>query len=112
MAFGQIDPARLEGDALRQWYLRSPDEIEDERRQATARAHDAFFSQPDDPQSDGVPEPASTPAATLGTSDPDEADLVWRQIGPNRFRSERASSPSMPPSNMDSGGLQLAAATF
>jgi hypothetical protein len=45
MAFGQIDPARLEGDALTRWYLRSPAEIEDERRRAAAKAYDAFFSQ-------------------------------------------------------------------
>lgn len=32
MAFGQVDPARLEGEALRRWYLRSPDEIDDERK--------------------------------------------------------------------------------
>jgi len=48
MAFGQIDPARLEGDALNRWYLRSPAEIEEERRQAASRAYDAFFSGSDD----------------------------------------------------------------
>lgn len=42
MAFGQIDPARLEGDALKQWYLRSPAQIEEERRQAAAGAYDSF----------------------------------------------------------------------
>ena len=30
MAYGQIDPARLNGDALTQWYLRSPADIEEE----------------------------------------------------------------------------------
>lgn len=44
MAYGQIDPARLEGEALRRWYLRSPDEIEDERQAEASRAYDAFFS--------------------------------------------------------------------
>jgi hypothetical protein len=44
MASGQIDPARLEGEALRRWYLRSPDEIDAERRQAADRAHDEFTS--------------------------------------------------------------------
>lgn len=43
MAFGQIDPARLEGEALRRWYLRSPQEVEEERRANKARAYDAFF---------------------------------------------------------------------
>ena len=31
MAYGQIDPARLQGEALRRWYLRSPAEVEEER---------------------------------------------------------------------------------
>ena len=44
MAFGQIDPARLSGEALRRWYLRSPTEIEDERSAAAERKYDAFFS--------------------------------------------------------------------
>lgn len=43
MASGQIDPARLEGDALRRWYLRSPDEIEEERQRGAAQTYDAFF---------------------------------------------------------------------
>lgn len=43
MAFGQTDPARLEGEALRRWYLRSPAEIENERRKASEKAYDAFF---------------------------------------------------------------------
>jgi hypothetical protein len=50
MALGQIDPARLQGDALVRWYLRSPAEIEEERRRAAARSHDAFFSRPRDDQ--------------------------------------------------------------
>lgn len=33
----QIDPARLEGEALRRWYLRSPDEIEQERQARPTR---------------------------------------------------------------------------
>lgn len=45
MAFGQIDPARLEGGALRRWYLRSPADIEEERRLASTRAYNSFFSQ-------------------------------------------------------------------
>lgn len=44
MAFGQIDPARLQGKALRRWYLRSPAEIEEERGQKAAGAYDAFFA--------------------------------------------------------------------
>lgn len=43
MAFGQIDPARLQGDALRRWYLRSSDEIEEERQRKTAQNYNAFY---------------------------------------------------------------------
>jgi hypothetical protein len=43
MAIGQIDPARLEGDALRRWYLRSPADIEGEREQAAALRYRDFF---------------------------------------------------------------------
>ena len=44
MAFSQIDPARLQGEALRRWYLRSPADIEEERRSAAAKRYDAFFA--------------------------------------------------------------------
>jgi len=44
MAYGQIDPARLNGDALTRWYLRSPADIEKERQADAARAYDDFFA--------------------------------------------------------------------
>lgn len=111
MAFGQIDPARLEGDALTRWYLRSPADIEEEKRRAANAAYDAFFSQPEDPQSDGGPEPAPMPAAAPDDRGSTVADLHWRQTGPNRFTGERASEP-VPVSGADTNGFQLAAATF
>jgi len=43
MVDGQIDPARLEGEALRRWYARPPREIEDGRQRAAAYAYDGFF---------------------------------------------------------------------
>ena len=43
MAFDQIDPGALEGDALRRWYMRSPAEIEQERQRAAARRYEDFF---------------------------------------------------------------------
>lgn len=46
MTFGQVDPARLQGAALRRWYLRTPDEVEAERAAASEAAYNAFFSQP------------------------------------------------------------------
>lgn len=111
MAFGQIDPARLEGDALTRWYLRSPADIEAEKRQAASRAYDAFFSQPEDLQSNGGPEPASASAAASDDTGSTVADLFWRQTGPNRFSAERASQPMLA-SGADTRGFQLAAASF
>ena len=43
MAFSQVDPASLQGEALNRWYLRSPDEIEQERQAAQAQKYNAFF---------------------------------------------------------------------
>jgi hypothetical protein len=39
----QVDPARLDGEALARWYRRSPQEVEQEREMASRRAYDAFF---------------------------------------------------------------------
>jgi hypothetical protein len=111
MASGQIDPARLDGDALRQWYLRSPADIEEEKRQAAARAYDAFFSQPEDTQRDDGWAAAPGPATGSPADASNGGDRIWRQVGPNRFQSARASADSMPASDADAG-YQLAAATF
>ena len=46
MAYGQIDPARLDGDALARWYLRSPADIEDQRKATAARRYADFFGDP------------------------------------------------------------------
>lgn len=43
MARSQVDPALLEGEDLTAWYLRTPDEIEGERRQAYQENYDEFF---------------------------------------------------------------------
>lgn len=43
MALGQIDPARLQGAALKRWYERSPADLEEERRAEAARRHESFF---------------------------------------------------------------------
>lgn len=77
MPNGQIDPARLEGEELRRWYLRPPGEIEREQQADYARRHDEFFygSQPKQPakaqiSSTSGSAPASrpaTPGPTAGT---------------------------------------------
>lgn len=43
MPGAQIDPVRLSGEALRQWYLRTPEEIEQEREASALRRHTDFF---------------------------------------------------------------------
>lgn len=47
MTSGHVDPARLQGEALRRWYLRTADEIQAERASAARGAYDAFFRRPD-----------------------------------------------------------------
>jgi hypothetical protein len=44
MPLRQFDPASLEGEALRRWYIRSPDDIEVERQSAEAQRYDNFFA--------------------------------------------------------------------
>src|SRR6185437_344982 len=109
MAFGQIDPARLDGDALRQWYLRSPADIEDERQQAASQAYDAFFGR-SDPNADGGDQGSN---GVSQTSAPEDLGLDLFQVGPNRFRTGSPSG-SMATPDMASGpndsGYQLAAA--
>jgi hypothetical protein len=95
MAFGQIDPARLEGDALRSWYLRSPSEIEEERRQAAARAHDAFFSQYDNDRPPGAdPKHESRLAST-----PDNSAIQWTSLGGDGGRAEPTAGSRQAPSS-------------
>lgn len=43
MSEGWIDPGSLQGDALTQWYLRSPADLERERQEAAARRYQEFF---------------------------------------------------------------------
>lgn len=43
MAYRQVNPAELEGEDLRNWYLRSPDEIEDARALREQAERDEFF---------------------------------------------------------------------
>ncbi len=63
MAYGQIDPARLDGDALHRWYVRSPADIESERQAAAARRYADFFGDPDQRanETDGSSDDQSSP---------------------------------------------------
>lgn len=92
---------------LTRWYLRSPADIEDERRQRAEQAYNAFFGQRGDTPSD--------PTADDGDDapSPDPTRPTWTQVGPSRWRSD-ASSPDHPRQVTDAstdGSYQLAAAT-
>jgi hypothetical protein len=107
MAFGQIDPARLEGDALTRWYQRSPAEIEEEKRRRSEQAYNAFFSQGEDGQSDNSAAGADEDSAPAGPNQP-----TWTQVGANRWRGDPASldRPSQRTSASPDGSYQIAAA--
>jgi len=101
MAFGQIDPTRLQGDALTRWYLRSPAEIEQEKRRQAEQAYNAFFGQPEGVQSD-----SPTDGSDDDTGSVDDSQATWTQVGPSRWRSSPASAAGAPPD----GSHQVAAA--
>lgn len=97
MAYGQIDPARLQGEALRRWYLRAPAEIEVERRKAAAHAYDSFF-RPENPA------PRSSPHQPHDAGRADDATCVaWTAIGDNRWRGIRLSADDLPARQMAAG---------
>jgi hypothetical protein len=104
MAYGQIDPARLDGDALTRWYLRSPADIEQERQAAAAQRYDNFFSA-------GA---AISPAGDNGTQGSDAADGAADAPGANTRRGEwppsydRLSDGAFPPVGND----QMTASPF
>lgn len=103
MPDGPIDPATLEGDDLTRWYLRSPEEIEQERQAAAAQRYRSFFG-----QAEPDPGVASQPPAPLGTVDPaidrgrnapakdTDHSISWVQVGPNQWRSQRTPAATQP----------------
>lgn len=114
MAYGQIDPARLDGDALTRWYLRSPADIEQEQQAAAAQKYNAFFG----PLRDGSQgdEPRTGPAPNTGMS--------WNTSDAGQSDAQDADPTSLPnasppgpydlyqPDSINSGHYQLAAATI
>ena len=85
MAFGQIDPARLQSEALKRWYLRSPAEIEEEREQKAASTYDAFFAPA---TADLASEQSTSNERTPG----DHAWSSWQQLDGGPWRGERRSA--------------------
>lgn len=111
MAFGQIDPARLYGDALTRWYLRSPADIEQERQAAAAARYDAFFGGSGEREQAGD-EPASSNDGSFtyavdNSGPPNEP----RNSGQDRqFISPFSPPDASPPDGGAWRGYQLAAA--
>ena len=68
MPIPQFDPARLNGEALRGWYSRTPQELEEERQRRAEEAHRAFFSAPDAEVGDELElgQPEAEPSAANG----------------------------------------------
>jgi hypothetical protein len=101
MAFSQVDPASLQGEALSRWYLRSPDEIEQERQTAQARSYDAFFGA----------EPADSPSLAPAYQDPGGATgdgSAWAANATNQWAGQDQSA-YRPAGHSQSGQFQLAA---
>jgi hypothetical protein len=119
---GWTDPGSLEGDALTQWYLRSPADIEQERQAAAARRYQDFFyggAAADTGSGPGVPasgqdidpgfsiqgpskdiDPGFAVPASSRDIDP---GFTWAQVGPNRWRSIRTDEQSASPSLLATG---------
>jgi len=82
VAFSPVDPSRLQGEALNRWYLRSPDEIEQERQAAQAQKYDAFFARTEPADS-----PTASPAPAYQDSSAATGDgPTWEKNGTNHWR--------------------------
>lgn len=106
MAFSPVDPASLQGEALSRWYLRSPDEIEQERQAAQAQKYDAFFggTEPADWPTTSSPPAYQDPSAAIGD------DPNWAANGVGRWQGQDQSAYG-PAGGSQSGQFQLAAAS-
>lgn len=105
MAFSPVDPSSLQGEALNRWYLRSPDEIEQERQIAQAQKYDTFFG-----RTKSIDPPTTSPApAYQGFSAAIGDGPTWEKSGTNRWRRRDQSAYGLAAAPQ-SGQFQLAAA--
>ena len=117
MSEAWTDPGSLKGDALRQWYLRSPADIERERQAAAARRYQDFFhgGAAADPRSAhaapasgqdidpgfSIPGPSKDIDPGFAVPSPSgdiDPGFTWAQASPNRWRSVRTHEQSTSPS--------------
>jgi len=93
------DPSQLGGEALQRWYLRSPQDVENERRLRFQRRYEDFFESSAESVDPTNPRDKPTAGAELPTGsgwlrrDPD-AEPSWDQVSPNRWRAVRSVSPA------------------
>lgn len=101
-----VDPASLDGEALTQWYTRSPDEIEQARQQAYARRYNAFFNPPQPDPDRGFSRGPRTPSVDIdpgfsrgmgGPTKDIDPGFSWAQVGPSKWRSVAASADGLAP---------------
>jgi len=107
------DPASLQGDALTQWYLRSPAGVERERQAAAAQRYQDFFhggSGNDPDPGFGREVPASSQDIDPGFAIPAPASsedidpgFTWVPAGPNRWRSVKVEEDSKQPNPISFG---------
>jgi hypothetical protein len=117
-----MDPARLDGDALTRWYLRSPSDIEQERQAAAGQRYQDFFGESGgvdpDPGFDSGPAPSNQDVDSGFSSGSDapgediDPGFTWVLAGPNRLRSvsttaDDGSSDSAPSGFMPADGVTL-----
>ena len=103
MSRSEVSPAELQGETLRRWYLRRPDEIERERQAAADARYRAFFGREDLAEAPSTFRPAGEPPQdALGASINRDTGLreedlerasTWGSAGPNRRRRDERSSP-------------------
>jgi hypothetical protein len=104
VAFSSVDPSSLQGEALSRWYIRSPDEIEQERQAGRAQKYDMFFGRTE--PMDRITSPAPTyqgSSAAIGDAP------TWAANGTDGLQG-RDQSAYGPTSNPQSRHFQSAAA--
>ena len=119
MADRQIDPARLQGEALRRWYLRSPEDLEQERQVAAAKRHRNFFGDPGADPDPGFNQSRVVRQRDIGSdygrsneSPADDIDEGFNRVpaGQERWRGQRAGQGQLqelnwaPNASADDGG--------
>ncbi|MDB5423867.1 MAG: hypothetical protein JWQ29_1283 [Phenylobacterium sp.] len=105
MSESWTDPGSLEGDALTQWYLRSPADVGRQRQEAAARRYQDFFYGDTGNRDPGFGRevPASSQDidprfAKLSPAPPEDIDprFAWLAAGPNRWRSAKIGRDGQP----------------